>query len=102
MCVLLAGLLKLSFELLQLDPPLVRLCLRIKEALGHFFLRGQDLCGGEGEKAEALQRGFSRVCLCPRRAEDKAGGRSGVGREVHLPEASATPGVPVYGSPGTC
>lgn len=60
MSILLAGLLKLGFNLLQFSTPLARLLLRIEKALGHIRLCLEDLCGWE--KAEAPQLGLPGVC----------------------------------------
>lgn len=60
MGVILAGLLKSGFNLLQFSTPLARLLLRIKKALGHILLCLEDLCGWE--KAEAPQLGLPGVC----------------------------------------
>lgn len=54
MRVLLTGLLKFGFDLLQFGTPLARLLLRIEKALGHILLCLEDLCGEEGGEGGGL------------------------------------------------
>ena len=63
MSVLLAGLLELGFNLLQLSNALTRLLLCIKKALGHILLCFQDLCTGGGRRLSPLILGFTGSVL---------------------------------------